>query len=398
MIKKVVRPFWSYDVQKTEKWLSSMAENGYFLIKINRVTRCFFFLQDEPKKLTYRIGFDKMQGESLSRGLLAEGWTKVLRTGHWFVTSIEKPSEQIKSSPVREGIIKHNRIIMYIFGGIVGYFSIVAMFFLSIFGMMFISSDSQVEVVDSPYWIFTYLYFGAVIAIFVLALYSMIKIHRTNKNLIKEKPRDDLHFGTQPEGKLSKAEEKQLKRSGQLIVKRKLGWMYAPDKLEQWLEEMEEQGYNLYRVSKTGTVFRFLIGRQRKVSYCADYQNIADESYFEMQREAGWKSVFASLGSIQKWSLWSREYKEGEERPQIYSEKTDQLKHARKIAIAYSCLFLPLIIAYLLNLGIGFDLFIHNQVDKLRIMTLIIMVIAILSFGSYTIRTWLYYFRLKKTV
>jgi hypothetical protein len=106
--------------------------------------------------------------------------------------------------------------------------------------------------------------------------------------------------------------------------------------------------------------------------------------------------VFASLGSIQKWSLWSREYNAGEERPQIYSDKTDQLKHARKIAIAYSCLFLPLIIAYLLNLGIGFDLFIHNKVDKLRIMTLIIMVIAILSFGSFTIRTWLYYYRLKK--
>ncbi|MFF2450085.1 DUF2812 domain-containing protein [Neobacillus sp. NPDC058068] len=397
MIKKVMRPFWSYDVQKTEKWLSSMAENGYLLVKINRVTRCFFFLQAEPKKLTYRIGYDKMQGESLSRGLLAEGWTKVLRTGHWFVTSNEKPMEQIKTSSVREGIIKHNRIIMYIFGGIVGYFSIAAMFFLSIFGMIFFSSDSQVEVEDSPYWIFTYLYFGAVIAIFVLALYSVIKIHRTNKNLIKEKTaRDDLHNGFQTEGKPSKAEEKQLKRSGQLIVKRKLGWMYAPDKLEYWLEEMEEQGYYLYRVSKTGTVFHFLIGRPRKVSYCADYQNIADESYFDIHREAGWKSVFKSLGSLQKWSIWSREYSEGEERPQIYSDKTNQLKHARKIAIAYSCLFLPLIIAYLLNLGIGFDLVIHNKVDKMRIITLIIMVIAILSFGSYTIRTWLYYYRLKK--
>ncbi|ETI67089.1 DUF2812 domain-containing protein [Neobacillus vireti] len=398
MIKKVLRPFWSYDVQKTEKWLIAMAEQGYFLVKINRVTRSFFFQQGEPKKLTYRIGFDKMQGESLSRGLLAEGWTKVLRAGHWFVTSNEKPMEQIKTSSIREGIIKHNRIIMYIFGGIVGYFSIAAMLFLSIFGMIFFASDSQVEVVESPYWIFTYLYFGAVIAILVLALYSVIKIHTTNKNLIKENSRDDLHFGMQPEGTLSKAEEKQLKCSGKLIAKRKLGWMYAPDKLEQWLEEMEEQGYNLYRVSKTGTVFHFFIGRPRKVCYCADYQNIADESYFDIHREAGWKSVFKSFGSLQKWSIWVREYSEGKERPQIYSDKSNQLKHARKIAIAYSCLFLPLIIAHLLNLGIGFDLFIHNTVDKMRILTLIIMVIVILSFGSFTIRTWLYYFRLKKTI
>lgn len=92
-----------------------MAENGYFLVKINRGTRHFFFQQNEPKKVTYRIGYDKMQGDSLSKGLVVEGWTKVLRCGNWYVTANEKHLEQIKTSPIREGIIKHNRIIMYIF-------------------------------------------------------------------------------------------------------------------------------------------------------------------------------------------------------------------------------------------------------------------------------------------
>ncbi|CAH2713069.1 hypothetical protein BACCIP111895_00202 [Neobacillus rhizosphaerae] len=399
MIKKVLRPYWSYDVQKTEKWLSSMAEDGYFLVKVNRLTRCFFFQQGEPKKLMYRIGYDKMQGESLSKGLIAEGWTKVLRTGNWFVTVNEKPLEQIKTSPVREGIIKHNRIIMYIFGGIVLYFSIMAVFFLSIFGLILFSADSQVEVEESPYWIFTYLYFGAVIATFALSLYSVIKIHRTNKKLMNEKINRDEFFGkTQGEKKLSKVEERQLKRSGQLVKKRKLGWMYAPDKLEKWLEKMEEEGYNLYRVSKAGTTFHFLIGHPRKVSYCADYQNIADESYFDIHRDAGWKSVFSSLGSLQKWSIWSREYSEDEERPQIYSDKTNQLKHARKIAIAYTCLFLPLIIAYLFNLCLGLEMISHHKLDKLQIFSMVIMLIAILSFGSYSIRTWMYYRRLTKQV
>ncbi|MEH7353296.1 DUF2812 domain-containing protein [Neobacillus drentensis] len=399
MIKKICRPFWSYDVQKTEKWLSSMAENGYFLIKINRVSRCFFFQQGEPKKLTYRIGFDKMQGESLSRGLMAEGWTKVLRAGNWFVTSNEKSPEQIKTSSVREGIIKHNRIIMYIFGGVVFYFSIMAAFYLSIFGLILFSADSKVEVVESPYWIFTYLYFGVLIAIFILGLYSVVKINRTNKKLLNEKiNRDELFSKTQGKGKLNKAEEKKLKRSGQLVIKRRLGWMYAPDKLEQWLEKMEEQGYNLYRVSRAGTTFHFFVGHPRKVSYCADYQNIADESYFDIHRDAGWNSVFQSYGSLQKWSIWSREYSEGEDRLQIYSDKTNQLKHARKIGIAYTCLFLPLIIAYLFNIGLGLEMISHNKLDKLQIFSMVIMFIAILSFGSYSIRTWMYYWRLKKQV
>jgi hypothetical protein len=61
MIKKVFRPFGSYDVIKTEEWLSSMADSGYILIKINRVTRCFFFEETEPQKLVYRIVFDELQ-------------------------------------------------------------------------------------------------------------------------------------------------------------------------------------------------------------------------------------------------------------------------------------------------------------------------------------------------
>jgi hypothetical protein len=401
MIKKVFRPFWSYDVQKTEIWLSSMAEKGYFLVKMNRGTRCFFFKQDEPKKLTYRIGYDKMQGESLSNGLLTAGWMKVLRSGKWFVILNEKSIEQIKTSPVREGIIKHNRVIMYIFSGILTYFAMMAMFFLTIFSIVIFSADSQGEVVESPYWIFTYLYFGAELAILILALYSVVKIYKTNKRLIREKiNRNEQEGVRKDEGKLSKFDENRLKRSGKLVVKRKLGWMYAPDKLEKWLETMEEKGLNLYRVSKIGTTFYFIVGGPRKVSYCADYQNIADESYFDIHREAGWKMVFNSIGSLQKWSIWSHEYLEGEGRPQIYSDKSNQLKHAKRIAITYSCIFLPLVIVYLLNLGFSIDWMVSGNIDidKLRIFNMIIMFLATLSFGSYSIRTWLYYMRLKKSL
>ncbi|MBS4022790.1 MAG: DUF2812 domain-containing protein [Dethiobacter sp.] len=31
MTKKVFRPFWSYDVQATDKWLTAMAAKGYHL-------------------------------------------------------------------------------------------------------------------------------------------------------------------------------------------------------------------------------------------------------------------------------------------------------------------------------------------------------------------------------
>jgi hypothetical protein len=397
MITKVLKPFWSYDVQKTEKWLSTMAEKGYDLVKMNRGSRYFFFQQGEPKKRTYRIGFDKIQVNSLSKGLVDDGWMKVLQRGNWYVTANAKPLEQIKTFPVREGIIKHNKTIMYIFASILIYLTVIALFDLIIVSLAISFQKEPGRVVDSPFWILTYFSIGIGIALWVLSLYSVIKIKKTNKKLIEENiKRKELQGGGQIEGRLSKDEEKQLQRSGQLIVKRKFGWMYAPDKLEKWLEAMEEHGLNLYRVGKTGTVFYFTMGSPRKVSYCADYQNIADEGSFDIHRDAGWKIAFISTSSIQKWTLWSREYSEGEERPQIYSDKSHQLKHARRIAITYSCMFLPLAIFYILNIGANIHWISHHNPDKMRMMNMTISVLLILIFGSYSIRPWLYYRRLSK--
>ncbi|WP_246313937.1 DUF2812 domain-containing protein [Paenibacillus foliorum] len=172
--------------------------------------------------------------------------------------------------------------------------------------------------------------------------------------------------------------------------------MYAPDKLEKWLEAMEEHGLNLYRVGKTGTVFYFIMGSPRKVSYCADYQNIADEGYFDIHRDAGWKSTFISTSSIQKWTLWSREYSMDEERPQIYSDKSHQLKHAKRIAITYSCMFLPLLIIYILFVVANIYWMSHHSLDKMKIINMTLHVLLILTFGSFSVRTWLYYRRLSK--
>ncbi len=397
MITKVFRPFWSYDVYKTEEWLTSMAEKGYYLVKLNRGTRYFFFIKGDPKTITYRIGYDKIQTVSLPKALLVEGWMKISQSGHWYVIANEKPPELIKTSPVREGIIKHNRLIMYIFGSISIYLTTMTILFVGIFSLFAFSQDKPSKVVESPYWILTYIYFSAVLALWVLSSYSVIKINKTNKDLTRGNiPIHNQHEIDEAEIRRSKSEEKQLKRSGKMVVKRKFGWMYAPDKLEQWLETMEGQGYHLYRMSKEGTTFYFIIGSPRKVSYCADYQNNTDEGYFDIHRESGWKSVFISNSPFLKWTLWSREYSEGEERPQIYSDKSHHLKHARRIALTYSCLFLPSFLIYILNIKINMASTFDNNLDTLQIISMIPLTFAVLAFGSFIARTWLYYMRLIK--
>lgn len=95
MIIKKFKPCWSYDVVNTERWLASMAKQGYDLIRFNRLTRCFYFQQGESLTATYQIHFDKLPNQALSKGLLNSGWTKVLQSGKWVFTRNELQSEQI---------------------------------------------------------------------------------------------------------------------------------------------------------------------------------------------------------------------------------------------------------------------------------------------------------------
>jgi len=128
-----------------------------------------------------------------------------------------------------------------------------------------------------------------------------------------------------------------------------------------------------------GTAFYFIQYSPRKVKYCADFQSLSNESYFDFHREAGWNHIYSSYSSFQKWTIWSREFADG--------EKSYQLKHARRVAIIYTMMFLPLVALY-----IFMGVFLNN----LPKMNIAIYLLCIFVFGSYIVRLWLYYIRLRK--
>jgi hypothetical protein len=72
------------------------------------------------------------------------------------------------------------------------------------------------------------------------------------------------------------------------------------------------------------------------------------------------------------------------------------LKHARKIAISYTALFLPVILLYSLNVTAFIDGMLQDGITASRAWNTSLMFLSILLFGSFAGRTWLYYRRLKK--
>jgi hypothetical protein len=377
MTKKVFRPFWSYDVQATEKWLSAMAAKGYHLQALKRGS-IFVFIAGEQKNATYFIGYRKLAGNPLAASLQDDGWFNVSSRGKWVVSANENPVEQIKIYPLRDdGFLSRNRTIMYI----TGFFAITHFFMFFILNLLRFA-DFTTTFVPSPFWAVHVLFYTFV-------YYSFIKLYFANKRLKYERgEKENISANLSPDV------EEAYQRHGRLIKRVKLGWMYDPDKLERWLEQMEEQGYNLYRVGWSGTVFYFVEGKPRQVKYYADFHNKTDDSYFHIHQDAGWKVVFTRSSIFEQWTILSREYQKGEDKPQLYSDTSDVLQSARRVAVTYSAIFVPMIMIY----GASIALQINAMLTYDRPFSstpIILFGISILLFGSMTVRTWLYYRRLR---
>lgn len=393
MIKKVFRPLWSYDLIKTENWLSLMAEKGYHLVEINRHTRMFSFKRSEPKSVTYRIGYDQGQVAYIPKALTNDGWMKVYQSKCWHVVVNEKPQEAIKTFPTRNGVIQRYYKITTIYSVIVIYFGITALINVSIFIATYFA-NFPVTREPSPLWIITYTVASLASLHLVFSLYSLIKL----KKEIKKLEERSIVAGEYPSTTAFETEELELEQvKKDYIKKRKLRWDLAPDQLGKWLEAKEKLGINLCHVKTRGITFHFKRGRPRRIKYCVDYQNRVDEHYFSMHQEAGWKLVYKSKGWLNNWAIWAQEYSDNATIPLLYSDQTNRLKHARRILMRNTCLHLPMVImfSFILKTHIQFNAQSNSGIYDMFGIT--IFVINILLYGSLTLKTWLYYNRMRKS-
>lgn len=354
-----------------------MAAKGYQLQELVK-GGFFVFTAGNPQHVTYFIGYRKAAGDPLSASLQNDGWFDVISCSKWYILANANHVEQIKTHPLRNNdLLSRNRTIMYI----TGFFAITHFFMFIVLNLLRFA-DFTTTLVPSPFWAVHVLFYTWV-------YYSFIKLYLTNKKLEQGNDNEEI-ISTHPSPDVEEA----YQRHGRLIKKVKLGWMYAPDRLERWLEQMEDQGYNLYRVGWSGIVFYFVKGKPRQVKYCADFHNKTDDSYFHIHRDAGWKIVFTRSSFFEQWTILSREYQKGEDQPQLYSDTSELLQSARRVAVTYSSLFVPMIILYGASIALQINTMLTYD-TTMRTTPIILFGISILIFGSMTIRTWLYYRRLR---
>ncbi|WP_315121204.1 DUF2812 domain-containing protein [uncultured Clostridium sp.] len=384
-MKKIIKLFWSFNIIKIEKWLSEKALEGYILKDVNMITRVFTFEKGEGKKLTYKICCEAKGTKDIQNALKKDGWYKVCNKGKWFFITNEKEKEEIKIYPSRERLLKRIKILKSILGFIALYygvsFGIFSILFVPviiawIFGLgniQYINEASE-ESIESGVSYFTNKDISGVVsvlAVISILSYLIFKLNTREKEL---KGNCTSNLIISDDNVILEEEEVSPKKGVKTIKKLKLGWMYSPDRLENWLEQMESRGFNLYKVNNLGTKFYFVEGKPRKIRYVTDYQNLENKACYEIYKQDGWKLIFNSMGSTTKWTIWGKEYVD--ERPEIYSDKSDMVKHAKKVLISYSIWLIPVIIMFMFQVKMQMTL-VMKYGYKMWGFTLIPMIVLI---------------------
>ena len=159
------------------------------------------------------------------------------------------------------------------------------------------------------------------------------------------------------------------------------GWEI--EKMEKWMEEMEEKGWALFKFDFTMMRFQFKKEESRKMRYCFDYQSNVGEDYFEIFKEDNWELVNET---ISPWFIWRKSY--GNKKPSIYTDTRSLIeRNNRQIRnISIGALISLILLSFVLITGF----------DDTKIISAL-LIIFILFFGYLIAQLYQYNKKLKTT-
>jgi hypothetical protein len=131
-------------------------------------------------------------------------------------------------------------------------------------------------------------------------------------------------------------------------AKRVFKWWTAwkPEIIENWLEDMESQGWHLSRIQWNATWFHFEKGEPRKMRYCADYQTKKDLNYMRICKDSGWDCMYSGVG----WYVWKMPYSGGA-RPEMYSDLDSLIERNKRLMGLFSVVTAVQIPSIVINLA-----------------------------------------------
>lgn len=313
-------PVWFADVVKTEERLSEYAAKGLMLSDFKPWGR-FKFSEAEPAELRFRICRSRRCGGKVPKKLIESGWKSVSGSKNYYITAIEK--DKCEKLPSYSSWSNLYRIIMAVISFFMCYFvGFMAGFLGSVLSKGTNGKKTGFAVI--------------MLAAALVFVFAFVKICRSGKKLKTFSENSlDLDLTVPKENFLyTKEKEKQMLKSGEMIKKSLTAWYLDPVKIEKTVEEMAENGWKFYRLSKWGTTFYYVKSEPCKIKFVVDYQNHATDEYFEMAKSDGWKLEFTSFTRVTSFCVWTKEYTDAEDEPEFYSDSESGCARSRNLMLS----------------------------------------------------------------
>lgn len=154
------------------------------------------------------------------------------------------------------------------------------------------------------------------------------------------------------------------------------------EKVENWLEDMEQNGWSLFKFDFTMMRFKFKEVESRKVRYCLDYQMNVEDNYYELFKEDGWELVDYT---ISPWYVWRKPYEDN--KPSIYTDTISLIeRNNRQIRNISIGALISLILLYIVLI---------NDFDKTKIIS-VLLILSLVFYGYLIIQIHRYNKKLKQ--
>jgi len=154
------------------------------------------------------------------------------------------------------------------------------------------------------------------------------------------------------------------------------------EKVENWLEDMEQNGWSLFKFDFTMMRFKFKEVKSCKVRYCLDYQMNVEDNYYELFKEDGWELVDYT---ISPWYVWRKPYEDY--KPSIYTDTISLIeRNNRQIRNISIGALISLILLYIVLI---------NDFDKTKLIS-VLLILSLVFYGYLIIQIHRYNKKLKQ--
>ena len=331
------RPFWSFFILDTEKWLGRMSSSGLHFCNMN-LHGTFYFKVGNPQNNKYYFSYSKFEDKTSSKRHTKSDWDKIYQYDKWSVYKSTKDAKK-NDMPNRRGLYLHNNSLLCL------YAFLSSILLLAALGVVFglFAFLARNDIANGSFYSRAFVIIGVFAVALIGNFMFFLSMSATNSRILEE-PKDTAASEKAYRQFINHKTfetwlEKLLIKDGDISKKLLPLWFMSPRSFENKITVMEQRGLNVYKVHKSGMLFYFTKSAPRNAKYYVINGGDGNISSFIKD---GWQVVYSSGKIFGNIAVVSKTF-EGNP-PEAFKSERGYIVNAAHITARFTLMYLILLV------------------------------------------------------